>query len=132
MQDFFRQMRTQFLTLLEKYQVLERWSGFAYNATAWWQTQHKGKLVLRLATISLISVTLFTILLVTSVGMGAFGKIPNIQELKTIRTHTASEIYSSDSVLIGKYYIEISMRFLPPLSMPLSLPKMCVFSNTMA
>lgn len=106
MQDFFRQMRTQFLTLLEKYQVSERWSDFAYNATAWWQTQHKGQLVLRLATISLISVTLFTVLLVTSVGMGAFGKIPNIQELKTIRTHTASEIYSSDSVLIGKYYIE--------------------------
>ncbi|MFT5165338.1 MAG: penicillin-binding protein 1A [Saprospiraceae bacterium] len=37
---------------------------------------------------------------------GAFGKIPTAVDLKDIRNHEASEIYSSDSVLLGKYYIE--------------------------
>ncbi len=37
---------------------------------------------------------------------GAFGKIPTTTVLKDIRNHEASEIYSSDGVLLGKYYVE--------------------------
>ena len=48
----------------------------------------------------------FIILLWLLVYTGAFGKLPSTTDLKDIRNHTASEIYSSDGVLLGKYYIE--------------------------
>lgn len=35
-----------------------------------------------------------------------FGPLPTEEELSDIRHYTASEVYSSDSVLLGKYYIE--------------------------
>ena len=38
--------------------------------------------------------------------LGVFGHIPNKEELKNIETANATEIYTIDSVLIGKYYIE--------------------------
>lgn len=37
---------------------------------------------------------------------GVFGSIPKQEELANIQNYTASEIYSSDKVLLGKYYIE--------------------------
>ncbi len=40
------------------------------------------------------------------VFLGAFGKLPSALELKNIHNHTASEIYSVDGKLLGKYYIE--------------------------
>ncbi len=41
-----------------------------------------------------------------SIYFGLFGKIPSKGELSTINNHTASEIYSIDSVLLGKYYLQ--------------------------
>ena len=40
------------------------------------------------------------------VFLGAFGKIPSASDLKNVHNHTASEIYSVDGKLLGKYYIE--------------------------
>lgn len=40
------------------------------------------------------------------VFFGAFGKLPSSDDLKNIHNHTASEIYSADGKLLGKYYIE--------------------------
>ena len=40
------------------------------------------------------------------VFLGAFGKLPSASKLKNIHNHTASEIYSVDGKLLGKYYIE--------------------------
>ncbi len=37
---------------------------------------------------------------------GAFGKLPTTEDLKDIHNHEASEIYSADGELLGKYYIE--------------------------
>ncbi|MBK8682332.1 MAG: transglycosylase domain-containing protein [Chitinophagales bacterium] len=37
---------------------------------------------------------------------GVFGFMPGKAELRDIKNYTASEVYSSDSVLIGKYFIE--------------------------
>lgn len=37
---------------------------------------------------------------------GVFGFMPNQHDLKDVKNYTASEIYSADSVLIGKYFIE--------------------------
>lgn len=40
------------------------------------------------------------------VYIGLFGKIPTTNELQRITNHTASEVYSSDGEMIGKYFIE--------------------------
>lgn len=41
-----------------------------------------------------------------SVRYGAFGKLPTKTELKDIQNPIASEVYSEDGVLLGKYYTE--------------------------
>lgn len=38
--------------------------------------------------------------------MGIFGKIPDQDELKKITNYTATEVYSSDNVLLGRYYVQ--------------------------
>lgn len=45
-------------------------------------------------------ITLFVLL----VWIGLFGKIPNKKDLKDIQNPIASEVYSADSVLLGRYY----------------------------
>ena len=40
------------------------------------------------------------------IRIGAFGKLPSATELKAIQNHTASEVYSSDGKLLGKYFVE--------------------------
>lgn len=44
--------------------------------------------------------------LIFGVWVGLFGHMPNREELKNIETANATEIYSADNELIGKYYIE--------------------------
>ena len=41
-----------------------------------------------------------------SIYFGLFGPIPTAQELQNIKNPVASEVYSSDSVLLGKYYLQ--------------------------
>jgi penicillin-binding protein 1A len=48
------------------------------------------------------TLTLFVML----TWFGAFGKLPSTEELQQIETANASEIYSSDDVMIGKFYTE--------------------------
>lgn len=38
--------------------------------------------------------------------LGAFGLVPNKKKLKEVSNYTASEIYSQDSILLGKYFLE--------------------------
>ena len=45
------------------------------------------------------------LLFVISIYIGLWGAIPNKQELSDIQYQRASEVYSADSVLIGKYYL---------------------------
>lgn len=49
---------------------------------------------------------LSVILFFTLTSCGLFGKLPDIQELENPKANLASEIYSSDGVMIGKYYID--------------------------
>jgi penicillin-binding protein 1A len=44
--------------------------------------------------------------LTLGVWIGLFGHLPSTEELKTVETANSTEIYTADSVLIGKYYIE--------------------------
>ncbi len=46
------------------------------------------------------------VVFILSVRFGAFGKLPSISEIKKIKNHVASEVYSEDGVLMGKYFIE--------------------------
>ena len=59
-----------------------------------------------------------TLLFVFSVYIGLWGRIPNQEELSEIQYQQASEVYSADSVLIGKYYLydrqPIKYEDLPP------------------
>ncbi|MBA3900525.1 MAG: transglycosylase domain-containing protein [Bacteroidetes bacterium] len=73
--------------------------------------EKKGK-VMRLFIGSLIvSAALFIIaciafvLFIFSIKNGNFGKLPDYKELEKVENHQASEVYSSDKVLLGKYYL---------------------------
>ncbi|HOY31948.1 MAG TPA: transglycosylase domain-containing protein [Bacteroidales bacterium] len=46
------------------------------------------------------------LILFTCISLGVFGFMPTFEELENPRSNLASEIYSSDQVLLGKYYIE--------------------------
>ncbi len=54
----------------------------------------------KLFGIGLLSILLFF----GSVRLGIFGKLPSFEELENPDSNLASEIYSADSVLIGKYF----------------------------
>ncbi|GAB4404990.1 MAG: transglycosylase domain-containing protein [Bacteroidia bacterium] len=63
----------------------------------------------RLWVVSGVLVGLLVVLplaFVLAVAWGAFGPIPDTRELAHIRHYTASEVYSADSVLLGRYYVE--------------------------
>lgn len=46
------------------------------------------------------------ILFVTFVYIGLFGRLPSYSELSSISNNNASEVYTSDNVLMGRYFIE--------------------------
>lgn len=48
----------------------------------------------------------FLLLLIVCVWLGLFGRLPSTSELHSIETANATEIYSADSVLLGKFYVE--------------------------
>ncbi len=41
-----------------------------------------------------------------SVWSGIYGKLPSKKDLASIRNYTASEVFSADSVLLGRFYLE--------------------------
>ncbi|MBL0146604.1 MAG: transglycosylase domain-containing protein [Chitinophagaceae bacterium] len=49
---------------------------------------------------------LAVVLLFTSANFGLFGKMPSVEELQNPEADLATEIYTSDGVLMGKYYAE--------------------------
>ena len=48
----------------------------------------------------------FIFILFSFVYIGIFGHIPSEYELKNIQNYLASEVYSADNVLLGRYYIQ--------------------------
>jgi penicillin-binding protein 1A len=48
----------------------------------------------------------FLLFLIIGVWLGVFGDLPSRNELKNIETANSTEVYTIDSVLIGKYFIE--------------------------
>ncbi|SFW67405.1 transglycosylase domain-containing protein [Cellulophaga fucicola] len=60
---------------------------------------------LRYSAIALLGFICLIILFITSVYIGLWGKLPSKEELTSLKYQQASEVYSADSVLIGKYYL---------------------------
>lgn len=54
-------------------------------------------------TVAFVGGSLFFVLLVY---WGAFGHLPNHDEIKSVRNYLASEVYSSDGELVGKYFVQ--------------------------
>lgn len=61
---------------------------------------------IRIGLYVLLGIICFPFLLVLSVNSGLFGKLPDKEQLQTIKNFEASEIYSADAVLLGRYYIQ--------------------------
>src|SRR5882672_10184798 len=51
------------------------------------------------------SISLFLLMLILA-SAGAFGKMPSFDELENPKSALATEVYSSDGVLLGKYYLQ--------------------------
>ena len=64
------------------------------------------KLYLRIFWALILFPLFLLLLLTTSTAFGLFGKLPTFDELENPQTYLASEVYSSDGVLLGKYYIQ--------------------------
>jgi penicillin-binding protein 1A len=53
-----------------------------------------------------VPIGLFVVALFLLVWMGAFGTIPSSKELAEVENPSATEVYSADSVLLGRYFIQ--------------------------
>lgn len=62
--------------------------------------------LLRILWISFFSGIALLIVIFYSISSGWLGFMPSFEELETPKSNLASEIYSADQVLLGKYYIE--------------------------
>ena len=49
---------------------------------------------------------LFLLIILLCANFGLFGKMPSVEELQNPEANLASEVYSSDGALMGKYYAE--------------------------
>ena len=61
---------------------------------------------LQIASVAFLLGLIFIIGLSLLVRVGAFGSLPSKDTLKNIQHHTASEVYSADGVMLGKYFVE--------------------------
>ncbi|TAE47687.1 MAG: penicillin-binding protein [Bacteroidetes bacterium] len=61
---------------------------------------------LRYAGYGVAAMVGLALLLFVGVWLGLFGRLPNEKDLSNVRNHNASRVYSSDGVLLGKFYIQ--------------------------
>ncbi len=64
-------------------------------------------------------------ILILLVISGVFGKLPKAAELKRIQNPVATEIYTADSILMGKYYIQ-NRQYMAPGQIKGSLRNMLI------
>lgn len=55
--------------------------------------------------VTLLLIVSFPVWLYLAVKGGAFGKMPSDSDLQDIKSYQASEVYSADSVLLGRYFV---------------------------
>jgi len=97
MTDQNQSLKTKLSALKEAFQ--QRWAAFSEKSPRWAQVvKYTGFAGLG----GLFSLFLF----VQLVRFGAFGSLPSVEDLKDIKNYTASEVYSEDGQLLGKYFVE--------------------------
>ncbi|KAA2216412.1 transglycosylase domain-containing protein [Maribacter flavus] len=60
---------------------------------------------LRYFFVGIAGFLVLTVIFVGSIYLGAWGSVPNKKELSNFQYQVASEVFTADSVLIGKYYL---------------------------
>tara|TARA_R110002051_G_scaffold157113_1_gene228702 strand:- start:9977 stop:12223 length:2247 start_codon:yes stop_codon:yes gene_type:complete len=61
--------------------------------------------IARYAIIAVLTLIACFIFFILSIYIGLWGKVPNSKELSKLEYQKASEVYTADSILIGKYYL---------------------------
>ena len=61
--------------------------------------------IIRIGSRIILGAVALVILFILSVYLGAWGHVPSKSELADLQYQKASEVYSADSVLIGKFYL---------------------------
>ncbi len=62
--------------------------------------------IIKISIYLLIGIICFPIILLFSIKTGVIGKLPNEAQMKNIKNFDASEIYSVDNQLLGRYFIQ--------------------------
>ncbi len=70
------------------------------------KARNRSRLFTRVFWVSYGVLVILTFLFFTFIALGYFGKMPTFEELENPRSNLATEIYSEDGKLLGKYYIE--------------------------
>lgn len=90
--------------------VSSAWQGFkAPLSTRWAAFLEKNPRVDKVTDWGRLMVRLginFLLFLIFGVWLGVFGRLPSTTELREIESANSTEIYTADSVLIGKYFFE--------------------------
>ena len=74
----------------------------------------------RIIFVSIAGVFAFALFFIILVWIGVFGRIPSKKELLSVRHQQATEVYSADSVLLGRYYLQ-DRSMVPASDIPQSL-----------
>ncbi|MEH6762051.1 transglycosylase domain-containing protein [Maribacter arcticus] len=61
--------------------------------------------ILKVIGLGILGLCAFFLLFIVSINLGLWGKIPSKKELSNFQYQMASEVFTADSVLIGKYYL---------------------------
>lgn len=104
-------MRLNYKNILQKIKSLPQdWPAYqAWCITKMrylWENRPSWSQSIKIALIAGAGLFALFLMLFCSVYFGAFGKLPNKADLSEIRNATASEIYASNKVLLGKYYAQ--------------------------
>ncbi|MGV3706852.1 MAG: penicillin-binding protein 1A [Arcticibacter sp.] len=53
-----------------------------------------------------IGIIAFSIILIFSIGLGLFGKLPSFRDLENPKSNLSSDVISDDGVVLGSYYVQ--------------------------
>lgn len=92
-------------------EMIREWSGKQWSKwKTYWQNFRReyprSSQVLKWGSMLGVVGVLTFFLICMLIYLGVFGPLPTYGELSNIRNNTASEVYSEDGVLLGKYYVE--------------------------
>src|SRR6188474_1606405 len=82
------------------------WKGIKWAAAGVARTFSKRPGLLRWACYAVAAVLVLCVAFIGMVWVGIFGRVPDQQALRSINNQVATEVYSADSVLLGRYYLQ--------------------------